>query len=231
MKRLALLPLLLLASAARADVMPISSNEDPRIGIVHTENGGAIHLQATAGIDLTILLPRGERVTQVTVGDTNVWHAAVPEGRDAVVLSALRASGPTSMSIQTSRKAYAFVLTGVMAGSPFYMVRLDGTNSVANRPRVWTPPVVVQPGTYKLSGKKEIFPSSIRDDGRKIYLQWPTSQPIPAVFALDRLGHEEMVDGYMREDIFTLDRLYDELVFRIDKAEAHAKRIVGKGKP
>lgn len=229
MKRLAI-PLLLLAGTAHADVMPISSNEDPRIGVIHTENGGAIRLQVTAGTDLTLLLPRGETAQQVSVGDTNVWHASVPSARDAVVLSALRASGPVAMSIKTNRKTYEMLLTGTMTTVPFYMVRLDGANAMSSRPRVWAPPVVVQPGTYKLSGNKELYPSSIRDDGRKIYLQWSASQPIPAVFALNHLGREEMVDGYMREGTFTLDRLYDELVFRIDKAQAHAKRIVEKSK-
>lgn len=231
MKRLAPACLLLMAGVAHADVMPVSSNEDPRIGVIHTENGGAIHLQVTAGTDLTILMPRGEQVSQITLNDTGIWHASVVGARDVVMLSTLRATNASGMSITTNRQTYTFLLSGTLSATPFYTVRLDGANGMGNRPKVWTPPVVVQPGTYKLSGKKELMPSSIRDDGRKIYILWAPSQPIPAVFALNRLGREEMVDGYMREGTFTLDRLYDDLVFRIDKAQAHARRIAGKAKP
>jgi type IV secretion system protein VirB9 len=34
-----------------------------------------------------------------------------------------------------------------------------------------------------------------------------------------------MVDGYMRNDIFTIDRVHQRLVFRIDKKLARAQRI------
>jgi len=230
MRLVAILPFLLLASAAQADVMPISSNEDGRIGVAHISGNETVRLQVNTGNDLTVLLPFGEHVQQVTVSDTNIWHVAVTTGQDALVLSALRPSGATGMTLRSDRRTYEFSLTAVPNGTVPYLVRLDPNTNV-NRPRVWTPPVVVQPGTYKLSGHKDLYPSSIRDDGRKIYLQWSASQPIPAVFALNRQGREEMVDGYMREGTFTLDRLYDELVFRIDKAQAHARRIAGKGKP
>lgn len=224
MKRLAM-PLLLLAGAARADVVPSASPDDPRIGVIHMETGGAASLQAAAGTDLTLLLPRGETVQQVIVGDANVWHVLVPAARDAVVLSALRAASPTGLSIRGSRKSYELLLTATRAPARFYMVRLeDGAGPAKALP----PPVEGQGATYRLSGSKELFPSAIRDDGRKIYLQWSASQPIPAVFALNRLGREEMIDGYMRDGIFTLDRIYDTLVFRIDKAQAHARRIPAK---
>jgi type IV secretion system protein VirB9 len=81
-----------------------------------------------------------------------------------------------------------------------------------------------QASLYKLTGNKELRPSSIRDDGSKTYIQWDRDQPIPGVFALDRLGREEMVDGYMRDGTFTIDRIHDRLVFRIDDIKAEAAR-------
>jgi type IV secretory pathway VirB9-like protein len=80
-------------------------------------------------------------------------------------------------------------------------------------------------GRYKLSGAAELRPAQISDDGTHTYIVWAPDQALPAVFAVNARGTEEMVDGYMRNDIFTIDRVHPQLVFRIDKKLARAKRI------
>ena len=72
------------------------------------------------------------------------------------------------------------------------------------------------------------MPSSIRDDGEKTYVEWNADQAIPAVLAIDRLGREEMINAYMRGSVFTIDRVYDHLVFRLDKVYAEARRKKAK---
>jgi hypothetical protein len=78
---------------------------------------------------------------------------------------------------------------------------------------------------YRLSGEKSLRPSRIGDDGTHMYLEWDEEQALPAVFALNALGEEEMVDGYMRSGVFTIDRVHRDLVFRIGKKRAQAKRV------
>jgi type IV secretion system protein VirB9 len=77
---------------------------------------------------------------------------------------------------------------------------------------------------YKLSGEASLRPVRISDDGTHMYLEWSEDQALPAVFALNAQGEEEMVDGYMRQGIFTIDRVHNRLVFRIDKKFARADR-------
>lgn len=77
---------------------------------------------------------------------------------------------------------------------------------------------------YKLSGEASLRPVRISDDGTHMYLEWSEDQALPAVFALNAQGEEEMVDGYMRQGIFTIDRVHSRLVFRIDKKIARADR-------
>ena len=62
------------------------------------------------------------------------------------------------------------------------------------------------------------------DDGVRVYMRWSPEQELPAVFSLNSRGQEEMVDGYMREGVFTIDRINTRLVFRIDKRVARAER-------
>jgi type IV secretion system protein VirB9 len=80
-------------------------------------------------------------------------------------------------------------------------------------------------GRYKLSGAVELRPAKISDDGTHTYIVWAPDQALPAVFAVNATGTEEMVDGYMRKDVFTIDRIHQRLVFRIDKKFARAQRI------
>jgi type IV secretion system protein VirB9 len=79
--------------------------------------------------------------------------------------------------------------------------------------------------SYRLSGEKSLRPVRIRDDGVHMYLEWSEEQALPAVFALNAVGEEEMVDGYMRAGVFTIDRVHGSLVFRIGKKRALAKRV------
>ena len=81
---------------------------------------------------------------------------------------------------------------------------------------------------YEVSGSREVRPISIRDDGLRTYLIWSPSQSLPSVFAVDRKGREEVINGYMRGDEFTLDRVYDRIVFRMDTAIATARRRRGE---
>lgn len=80
-------------------------------------------------------------------------------------------------------------------------------------------------GRYRLSGDEVVKPAAISDDGRKTYISWLVDQAMPAVFAIGPTGEEEMVEGHMRDGVFTIDRVYRELVFRIDREKASAKRI------
>lgn len=79
--------------------------------------------------------------------------------------------------------------------------------------------------SYRLSGERSLRPSRIGDDGVHMYLEWSEEQALPAVFAVNALGEEEMVDGYMRQGIFTIDRVHHALVFRIGKKQARAERV------
>ena len=79
--------------------------------------------------------------------------------------------------------------------------------------------------SYRMSGEKSLRPSRIGDDGVHMYLEWDEEQALPAVFALNALGEEEMVDGYMRVGVFTIDRVHQALVFRIGNKRAKALRV------
>jgi type IV secretion system protein VirB9 len=78
---------------------------------------------------------------------------------------------------------------------------------------------------YRVTGEPALRPEQMSDDGEKTYLVWHPDHALPAVFAINDFGGEEIVDGYMRNGIFTIDRVYARLVFRIDRKVAKASRL------
>lgn len=78
---------------------------------------------------------------------------------------------------------------------------------------------------YRVTGERALRPEQMSDDGEKTYLVWHPDHALPAVFAINDFGGEEIVDGYMRNGIFTIDRVYARLVFRIDRKVAKASRL------
>ena len=78
--------------------------------------------------------------------------------------------------------------------------------------------------TYMISGDPRVRPLAISDDGIRTRILYSSNQALPAVFAIGPTGEELAVNGYMRGDTFVIDRVYAQLMFRIDKARATARR-------
>jgi type IV secretion system protein VirB9 len=98
----------------------------------------------------------------------------------------------------------------------------DSLNIMPLRPDAAATLVVTN---YKLSGDRSLLPAAMSDDGRRTYIQWGEYQSLPAVFGIGPTGQEEVVDGYVRDGKFTIDRVYGQIVFRIDKRQAIARRL------
>lgn len=85
-------------------------------------------------------------------------------------------------------------------------------------------PEAVRWWSYRVRGADALKPASVRDDGEKTYIRFAPEQLLPAIFAISPTGDETLTNGYMRGEDFVLDRVWEELVFRIDHKKATAKR-------
>jgi len=220
--------------AAHAQQVPVASAEDSRIAILHYAPGVQSQLHAIAGAELTVLLPRGEHVQKVTVGDPGAVRVVVPGDQDGIIVSALRPLNNVSLTVETEQQVYAFTLMVSYEGQVPWIVRIQRgagmVRSIFPSAPISGPPAAsrLPPGEWSIKGDKALQPVMIRDDGAKVSIQWSGTQAIPAVFALDDRGQEQMVNGYMRGDVFVIDRIFEHLVFRIDKATVHADRAQPK---
>lgn len=227
MNRLAWPLLLLGSSAATAQELPAL---DARIISIPVRETGLIHLGTAPEVTQTILFAQGERIASVVLSDPSAFYLNVAGTGDSL---ALRAGGPSAhgvMTVKTDARTYDFELVAgdVRLAPP--VVRLTRYQEYKLPQQISQASSAASNSSYRLSGSKVLRPTTISDDGAKTYIEWAGDKTMPATFALGPTGEEQMVDGYMREGKFTIDRVYQTLIFRIDKQQAKAVRMIEKKK-
>ena len=220
------------AAGAAAQVSPTPGFDDPRLQTVSYDPARPVRLVAFPDASLTVMLLPGEQIERVVVSDPQAFDARPTGSNDSLSIKALRGDAAARLLVDTAQRRYEFDLTTGSGLAAAYVVRFVSGSATEQAPvYVQAAPVPAITGEYRLSGEQTLLPSRIGDDGTRTYLEWDAYQSLPAVFGIGFNGEEEVVDGYMRDGVFTIDRVYGELVFRIDKKRARARRIekVGRG--
>lgn len=217
-----------LAAPLAAQIVPAPHYDTPRIQTAQWRQGEPVALTALPETALTVMLEPGEIIRRAALSGNLSWNVAVSAEADSFQVTPMRGAIPASLRVETDRRTYDFLLEageGLMAA---YLVRLQFAAPgyyAPPTPAFQTPPLQPsQTWSYRLRGKRAVFPQSVSDDGNKTFIEYSETQQLPAVFAIGPTGQEEVVDGYMRDGRFVIDRVHDELVFRIDKAKATARR-------
>jgi type IV secretion system protein VirB9 len=230
--RLACLFLAAMAAAAAsplaAQVRPQPGTGDPHIQSIEYQAEQVVLLQGTPGYQITVELSPDEQVENVAVGDSGAWQVTANRRGDHLFIKALQSGTGTNMTVVTNVRLYNFELAplyGAAADMP-YTVRFRYPAAVQPEDAAGAddPASAAGAGRYRLSGDKALRPSEITDDGRHTYLRWPRDRSLPAVYAIDEGGHEALVNGMMRDDVFVIDSVAQTLIFRIDKQMASARR-------
>ena len=226
-RRLLLLLIAAVPGAAFAQQAPTPGFDDPRLQTVAYDPARPVRLVAFADATLTVMLLPGERIERIVLSDPAAFDVRVTGPGDGLNIAALRSDGAATLLVDTPLRRYEFDLATGDGLAAAYLVRFVDPRGPA-RPAVETAQGPIT-GEYRLSGERALMPSRIGDDGRRTYLEWTEYQSLPAVFGIGTNGEEEVVDGYMRAGVFTIDRVYRELVFRIDRKRAKARRVTEVG--
>jgi type IV secretion system protein VirB9 len=227
--RLAALALLACAAPLAAQVFPMPGPETPRIQTAQWRPGEPVVLTALPQTALTVMLEPGETIRRATLGGSPVWEVAVSAEADSFQITPLSGAVTASLTVETDRRVYSFQLETGDGLQAAYLVRLKfdgGTGDLQSQSAAGPVDLTGLDWTYRLRGDESVRPASVRDNGTKTVIEYAPGQSLPAVFAIGPTGDEEVVDGYMRDGLFVIDRVHEELVFRIDKARATAQRSV-----
>lgn len=231
---LAVLTFALVSSAAHAEVLPRPGLINPRIQTAQWQHGEQVLLTAMPGSGLTVILEPGELIEKVVVSDGAAWDVSVSSEQDSLLIVPRIEGVQGTMDITTDRREYRFGLrtdTGLTAA---YLVRFDFDGPPNQSAQYAAPPPLptftsAELWHYRLKGDRQVRPQQVRDDGVRTTITYAPDQALPAVFAIGPSGQEEVVNGYMRDGVYIIDRVYDHLVFRIDRKKAKAIRE-GKSK-
>lgn len=222
MKPLAIVVLLFVAaSPLAAQTRPEPSGGDARLQTVLYSPDQVVELQVASGYQLTVELSPDERIENIAVGDSAAWQVTPNKRGDHLFVKMASGASPTNLTVVTDARTYAFTLNPGM-GDPAFIVRFKypvpppgaaGVNTAAGEAR------------YKLAGTRSLRPASITDDGIHTFLTFAPDQAMPAIFAVDREGHEHLLNGAMRDGRYVIDSVPTALLFRLDTLTATATRV------
>lgn len=208
---------------------PVTAQEelgnDPRYRMVEYRTGGVFQLPVSSETPQTILFAPGERILSVLLGDPGDYSVSVSGSGDSLLLQVKGNASPTIMNVRTDMRSYEIeLIAGGYVLVP-HVIHFSRSKDAQPTPEDLPLPEPLAGTSYRISGSRELRPASISDDGSKTFIVWRDDQAMPAIFALGPTGQEEMVDGYVRAGVFTIDRVYRRIVFRIDRKTATARRI------
>ncbi|GAA3786325.1 hypothetical protein GCM10022600_02540 [Qipengyuania pelagi] len=222
---------LLFALPATAQILPDPGPTNPRLQTVTWQNGQRIILTALPMTGLTVVLQPGERIVADSLAFPEQWDLRISPERDSFHVTPRVPDAESALTVTTDRRHYLFMLqTGDNLNAALLVQVLDsGTGPVAqpigpSRSQTDAQPAFAPMRTYRLRGDRSVQPQAIGDDGTRTRILFAPGQALPAIFAIGPTGDEEVVNGYMRGDAFEIDRVYERLVFRIDKDKATARR-------
>jgi type IV secretion system protein VirB9 len=170
-------------------------------------------------------------VKSVALGDTGSWQVSASKEGDRLFIKPTHADAATNMTVVTSVRDYHFELQAQAQASPDmpYTVQFQYPAPRAlpsDTQYVDVSAAARHLSRYRISGDRQLRPSSVSDDGQHTYISWPKGVSIPAVYAIDRSGGEVLVNGMMgTDDVYVVDGVPQVLTFRIDSNVARADRL------
>jgi len=216
-----------------AQAAPVPGPEDPRLQTLVQSEGQRGRLVVFPEASLILIMRPSERIQRVALSDSSAFHVALTGDNDSVSITPLRAGAVATLSVETSGGTHNFDIETGRGLAAAYVVRMVGSAQQAQQVSQADiqPDLASMSGRYRLKGEPALRPAGIADDGAKTYIEWSEGQALPAILGIGPTGVEEVVPGYMRRGLFTIDRVYPELVFRIDRHETFAIRETGDRRP
>lgn len=209
---------------AGAQVRPHPGGGDPRIQSVVYDALQVVQLQVAPGFQLSVEFAPDERIENVAVGDSGAWQVSANKRGDHLFIKPLQAGVPSNLTVVTDTRSYVFELDPVAGPTPDmpYVVRFQYPEPV--RATVAGSEASAGAARYRFDGVRALRPTAMSDDGSKTYVAWGRDQSLPAIFGVDELGKEVLVNGAVRDGRYVIDGVFNRVVFRRAREVASATR-------
>jgi type IV secretion system protein VirB9 len=173
------------------------------------------------GYHVMISFAPGERIETIAIGDANGWQATASKRGDLLFVKWSGEALPTNMTIVTDLRVYLFELepTDMIGGAPYqWRFTYTGDQGLGDPENA-----DISSASYLITGDTEIRPKRVFSQDGRTFIEWDQKAAIPATYALVG-GQETLTNGDMIGGLYVIMDAPDQLVFRMDKMRANAKR-------
>lgn len=209
-------------------------------------DGALYQVYSAVGRVTVIALQPGEELVTVAAGDTVRWvvgdtsSGAGDERRINVLVKPIRSGLKTNLVITTSRRTYLIELSSTdkawMASVSWDYPR-DQMLALQRRNQTAQAAMPIDTGLaldslrfrYAISGSQPPWkPLRAFDDGRKVYIQFPTGiaqGELPPLFVIGAEGDGQLVNYRFRPPYYIVDRLFGAAELRLGGDKGDVVRI------
>lgn len=189
---------------------------------------------ASQGYTTAIELGNDEKVLSVNVGDSSAWLVNVQN--NVINLKPIVDNPTTNMNVISDRGSYQFLLTALPAqrdaagqlirqpdDDALFVLRFrydDGDAAGSAASGIIPAPPVRNNYSYTARGDAAVAPISVYDNGRFTFFDFGDRQDIPAIFVVDRKGHESLVNYHLQGKFVVVEVVGQQFTLRNDKQVA-----------
>lgn len=240
-KRLLLIALAIPALAL-AELTPPKGDYDPRVRVVDYNAMNVVKLTTYYGVSTQVQFADDEVIKDVAIGDEQAWKV-VPRGNHIFIKPQATNNTDTNITVVSNKRTYQFALVvhprpakestawadpNLIYSLTFRYPEDDLAKRVAE-----TKDVIqevqgkaikfkladakneIRNYDYWVAGSNEISPTAARDDGRFIYLTFSNNRDMPAVYSVDSMGNEALINTNVVDgNTIVIQRLVEKLLLR-----------------
>lgn len=216
-------------SPASSESQPRSVRADERIKTVLFQKDNIVFLAGMMGVSTMIVFNDDEQIATVAMGDSVAWQAVPDQSKRFLFIKPLQPDAVTNMNVVTSKRVYNFMLNGAKPGNTRTAViklrfaypedvtdsrLLEAARQNASMPNIRE--ALANPGRinydYGFKGAVDYRPTSIFDDDKKTFFQFPSE--VPAFFAVKSDGSETLVNYRREGDYIVIDKVARQWTLR-----------------
>lgn len=216
--RIALLSLV--AVVEMAQLGPPSGFSGSQIRAIPYLADQVVPLRVAQGYAAIVEFAVDEAIDNVVIGSSGGWQVIPNRRGDRLVVKPLAGAAQTNMIVVTDVRRYVFLLGPADRQDDAQFV-LRFVYPMLQPMQLAGAPVSA---TYRFGGVKALVPIAMNDDGRRTTISWNATTELPAIFAIDRIGHEAIVNGRMVGRDYVVEGIARRYVFRLGRQKGTARR-------
>lgn len=232
---------LLVPLLSSAEITPRQGDLDPHIRLIDYNALNVVKLITFFGVSTHVQFSESESILDVAVGDELAWTLK-PRGNN-LFIKPKATNADTNLTVITNKRTYQFSLviqprsvkdsSAWSDSSLIYslifkypederaLLASEAKKEIARlgaakvRTKLLDAKNAVQNYDYWVAGSEEISPTEALDDGRFIYLQFSGNRDMPAIFAVDSLGNESLINTNVIEgNRIVVQKMFPKLMLR-----------------